>query len=113
MALYVSLMYVIKRRSLVMEKASMRSLKSILKTPAALFSLANAIQACAQLKPPSAHWDLKFILIFPVVSAVLYTNVFPREFAYTRMLSSCPTPQSLLTSARIVSAQMMLTSALN
>lgn len=46
MALYVSLMYVIKRRSLVMEKASMRSLKSILKTPAALFSLAVSLYSC-------------------------------------------------------------------
>lgn len=40
-----------------------------------LFFFQNAIQACAQLKPPSVHWDLKFILIFPVVSAVLCTSV--------------------------------------
>lgn len=46
MALYVSLMYVNKRRSLVMEKASMKSLKSILKTPAALFSLAVSLYIC-------------------------------------------------------------------
>lgn len=46
MALYVSLMYVIKRRSLVMEKASMKSLKSILMTPAALFSLAVSLYFC-------------------------------------------------------------------
>lgn len=43
----------------------------------------NAIQACAQLKPPSAHWDSKFILIFPVGSAVLHTNVVsPLEIYY-------------------------------
>ncbi|XP_010150298.1 PREDICTED: intestinal mucin-like protein, partial [Eurypyga helias] len=39
----------------------------------------NVIQAYAQLKPPSVHWDLKFILTFPVVSAVLCTSA-PGEF---------------------------------
>ncbi|KAF4801641.1 mucin-2-like protein [Turdus rufiventris] len=48
----------------------------------------NAIQACAQPKPPSAHWDSKFILIFPVVSAVLYTNV-PNSSVFVDKCHNC------------------------
>lgn len=51
--------------------------------PFFFFLFQNAIQVCAQLKPPGVHWDLKFILIFPVDNAALYTSVVsPLEIDY-------------------------------
>ncbi|RLW10187.1 hypothetical protein DV515_00002415, partial [Chloebia gouldiae] len=48
----------------------------------------SAIQACAQLELPSAHWDSKFILIYPVVIAVLYTNV-PNSSVFVDKCQNC------------------------
>ncbi|XP_010009393.1 PREDICTED: intestinal mucin-like protein [Nestor notabilis] len=48
----------------------------------------NAIQACAQQTPPGVHWDLKFILTFPGVNAVLCTSV-PNSSVFVDKCQNC------------------------